>query len=146
MEEIEKLTSARIAAETSRDEALKENENLKSSLVEKDTALTDKDKTISEQTERLESYETAEAEAATKLKEDQWDSLKSSIPAGKLHKEVDAAKLKEEFLTDPAGFAVTLASFKMEDPQGESGTEFVGDGSNTYLADRAEFDAGTGGK
>lgn len=136
MDEIEKLTSAKIEAEHGRDEARKEVETLKSSLVEKDTALTDKDKTISEQTERLKSYETAEAEAATKLKDDQWETLKSSIPAGKLHKEEDAAKLKEEFLTDPAGFAVKLASFKMEDPQGESGAEFVpGDPASEEAAD-----------
>ena len=138
MEEIEKLTSARIAAETSRDEALKEVETLTSSLVEKDTALSDKDKTISEQTERLKSYETAEAEAATKLKDDQWETLKSSIPAGKLHKEEDAKALKEEFLTDPSGFAVKMASWKREDPQGESGSEYVlGDPDSQEAKDMA---------
>ena len=145
MEEIEKLTSARIAAETSRDEALKEVETLKSSRVEMDTVLTEKDKTISEQTERLKSYETAEAEAAAKLKDDQWDTLKSSIPAGKLHKEEDAEALKQEFLGDPAGFAVKMASWKREDPQGESGAEYPGTDGSTYLSDRAEFGANLGG-
>lgn len=130
MEEIEKLTSARISAETSRDEALKEVKTLKSSLVEKDTTLKEKDSIISdkdilitEQTERLKSFEAAEVKATEKLKDEQWETLKSSIPAGKLHKEDDAKALKEEFLTDPAGFAVKMASWKREDPQGESGTE-----------------------
>ena len=126
-EDIEKLTSAKIDAEHGRDEALKEVETLKSSLVEKEGVLTDKDKTISEQTGRLKSYETAEAEAATKLKDEQWETLKSSIPAGKLHKPEDADALKKEFLDDPASFAVKVASFKKEDPQGESGAEFTGD-------------------
>ena len=145
-EDIEKLTSAKIEAEHGRDEARKEVETLTSSLVEKETALSNKDKTISEQTERLKSYETAEAEAATKLKDDQWEIAKSSIPPGKIHKTEDHDAVKKVFMEDPHGYIVMTSSWQKEDPRGESGAEHVGDGSNTYLADRANFKAGTGGE
>lgn len=138
MDDIEKLTSARIEAEHSRDEALKKINTLKSSLVDKDksieekdklisenaTLVTDRDKTISEQTDKLKSYADAEAAAAEKLKDDQWEILKSNIPPGKVHKQEDADILKQEFLADPASFAVKMASWKLEDPTGESGSEF----------------------
>ncbi|MCK4814940.1 hypothetical protein KA005_04145 [bacterium] len=123
-EEIDKLVSARIAAESSRDEALKEIETLKSSLGEKDTLYTEGEKLYNEQTELLKSYKEKEAVAAEKLKEDQWDILKSSIPPGKIHKAEDEAALKKEFLEDPSAFAVKMTSFKLEDVRGESGSEF----------------------
>jgi len=131
-EDIEKLTSARVEAEHGRDEALKVVETLKFSLVEKDSVIIEKDKILAdkdallkEQTERLKFYADAEAAAAAKLKEDQFEILKSSIPVGKFHKPEDEAALKAEFINDPAAFAVKMMSWKREDPKGESGAEFT---------------------
>ena len=141
-EETDKLKFAKIEAEKSRDEALKEVETLKFSLVEmektfkaKDATISDKDTLITEQTDRLKFYAEAEAKAAEKLKGDQWDILKSSIPPGKFHKPEDEAALKKEFLDDPASFAVKMTSWKREDPTGESGAEFTAGASTVSDAD-----------
>jgi len=137
-EETDKLKFAKMEADKSRDEALEEIKTLKFSLVEKETILTEKDSIISdkdtlitEQTERLKFYADAEVKAAEKLKDDQWETLKSSIPPGKFHKPEDEAALKKEFTDDPATFAVKMATFEKVAPTTESGAEFTaGTGSD----------------
>jgi len=137
-EETDKLKFGKMEADKSRDEALEEIKTLKFSLVEKETILTEKDSIISdkdtlitEQTERLKFYADAEVKAAEKLKDDQWETLKSSIPPGKFHKPEDEAALKQEFTDDPATFAVKMATFEKVAPTTESGAEFTaGTGSD----------------
>ena len=143
-EETDTLKFAKMEAEKSRDEAKEEVKTLKFSLVEKDTALkekdgiiSDKDTLITEQTERLKFYADAEVAAAAKLKEDQWDTLKTSIPPGKFHKPEDEAALKKEFFDDPAAFTIKFAAMDRVAPQGESGAEFTGDQATQEATDMA---------
>jgi len=151
MDDIERLTSEKIAVEKSRDEALTEIETLKSSLTEtesalteKDTAISDKDILIAEQTEQLKAYQDTEAAAAEKLKDDQWETLKSSIPPGKIHEKEDEANMKQEFMNDPAAFSVKMVSWDREDPRGESGAEFTEDEDSKSGATTGVYTPGKG--
>lgn len=147
-EDIEKLTSARIGAEHGRDEAIKEVETLKSSLVDKEKSIeekdkliseksdlvTDQEKTISEQTDKLKSYADAEVAAADKLMDERWETAKSSIPPGKIHKQEDHDALKKIFVEDPHEYIATSSTWKRENPTGESGADHTPESNDDDLA------------
>lgn len=118
--ETEVLKSQLTSAEEARDEAIKENNLLKSSLSEKDVL-------ISEQATKIAKFEEAEAIREAARKDEQWNILKSSMPPGMTHKPEDEAALKQKFIDDPASFAVEMANIKFESARGSSGSQFVPD-------------------
>ena len=122
--EIVKLSSALAKAESGQEEAEKEIVTLKSSLAEQEATVKDQADQLKVMTEKLKSYEDAEATAAEKLQEDRWVTLKSSIPKGQMSTPETEAALKKEFMEDPSGFSLKMVSFmaEKEDPRGESGS------------------------
>lgn len=117
-----KLRSEMSETEKGKDEALAKIAELKSELESKSTELETKETQMTEQAALLKSFQDEQVKAAEQLKEDQWDTLKSSIPKGLVHEESATAALKSEFLEDPSAFSIKLVSMlQREDPVGKSG-------------------------
>lgn len=135
--EIIKLTSALATAESGQEEAKKEIVTLKSSLAEQEATVKDQTDQLKVMTEKLKSYEAAEATAAEKLQGDRWVTLKSSIPKGQVDTPEKEAALKKEFLEDPSGFNLKMVSFmaEKEDPRGESGSSHTQGATSSEVED-----------
>ena len=123
-QEIIKLTSALAKAETGQEAAEKEIVTLKSSLAEHELTEKTQSGELKVMTDKLKVYEDAEKVAAEKLTEDQWKTLKLSIPKGKIDTAETEAALKADFVKDPAGFNLKMVTFaaERENPKGASGS------------------------
>jgi len=106
--------------------ANKENDGLKASVAEKDGLLEVANKTIADNKTRLEEFEQKEADALVARRNEQWKTIKSSIPVGLTHKEEDADALRKEWETDPFAFSTKLVGFEQKAATPPSGNEYAG--------------------
>jgi cation transport regulator len=79
---------------------------------------------IADKDVQLKVFAQKEADALKVTRENQWQTIKKSIP-GPTHKAEDEQKLRTEFEADPYGFAVKLTEFKNKELPGKEGVEFA---------------------
>jgi chromosome segregation ATPase len=111
------------------DIANKEIDRLKASVTEKDGLLEVANKTISDYELKIKEFEQKEAEALAIKRDEQWTTIKNSIPKGLTHKEEDETALRTEWENDPFAFTAKIAEIKIANKTETSGSAFVSEES-----------------
>jgi cation transport regulator len=107
------------------DIANKEIDGLKASVTERDGQLEVANKTISDYELKIKEFEQKEAEALVIKRDEQWTTIKNSIPKGLTHKAEDEQALRAEWESDPFAFTAKIAEIKIANKTAPSGNEFV---------------------